>query len=287
MRGKQSVVERAAEEALARLCASQHSDFAQEFAIPFAVTSTCRIMGYPDEDAERLKQWSSMFFHLFQAIPNTEALQRLNNSLASFRERTREMVKECRRHPRDNLITWLIQAEKTLEEQEIVDNIMLMTADGIENVWSGLSSAVATLLTHEAELKKLAERPELIDDAIEECLRYELPGQYQGRIALEDIHWGNKVIRKSSVVLLVFASANRDPKAFPDPDRFNIERKDTARHLAFGLGRHACIGGPLVRMEFSAALRKLFDGSRLIRLCGQKADMGDAAGPQVAHRASA
>ena len=270
LRGRQHVVEQAAEEALACLCASKYPDFVRAFAIPFAVTCTCRIMGYPDEEAERLKQWSSMFFHLFQPIPNAETLQRLNKSLAEFRECTNEIVKECRRRPRDGLITLLLQSERELEEQEIVDNVMLMAADGIENVWSGLSSAVATLLTHQAELKKMTKQPELVEAAVEECLRYEPPGQYQGRIALKDIHWGDKVIRKSSVVLLVFASANRDPKAFADPDCFNIERKDNSRHLAFGLGRHACIGGQLVRMEFSAALRKLFDGSRRIRLADKE-----------------
>lgn len=77
-------------------------------------------------------------------------------------------------------------------------------------------------------------------------------------------------IRRSSIILLAFASANRDPRVFAEPDRFHIERKDGAHHLAFGLGKHACIGGSLVRMEFSAALRKLFDGSRPLRLANKK-----------------
>jgi pimeloyl-[acyl-carrier protein] synthase len=213
-------------------------------------------LGYPEEAAGQLKQWSSMFFYLFQQIPSTEMLQRLNKSLADFRELTREIVSERRRHPQDDLISRLIHADEgALSEQEIVDNSMLMAADGIENVWSGLVSAVATLLTHESELKKMRDRPELVDVAVEECLRYESPGQYQGRIALEDIQWGNKIVRRYSVVQLVFASANRDPNAFANPDRFDIQREDSSRHLAFGLGRHAC----------RAALRMLFE-SRAIKL---------------------
>ena len=110
--------------------------------------------------------------------------------------------------------------------------------------------------------------PELIDNAVQEFIRYEPPAQFIGRIALEEIEMGGKTIRANSVVLLVLASANRDPRAFSDPDIFDIERKDL-RHLSFGRGRHSCIGGGLAEKEFSIALKAIFDGSRRISLADE------------------
>jgi len=142
---------------------------------------------------------------------------------------------------------------------------MLIFADGVENVESGLATAVATFLQHPDQLDLLMRRPELIENAVEECFRHQPPAQFIGRIALDEIGIGTKTIRPKDVVILVLASANRDPRAIPDPDRFDIRRKDL-RHLSFGRGRHSCIGGSLVAKEFQIALRAIFDGSRRISL---------------------
>jgi cytochrome P450 len=114
------------------------------------------------------------------------------------------------------------------------------------------------MLRNPDQLKLAIARPELFSAAVDECLRYESPGQYQGRIARETIEIDGTTIRANSVVLLVLASANRDPRAFQDADRFLIERKGR-RHLAFGAGRHACIGGALVNMEFAAFFEAFAD----------------------------
>lgn len=142
---------------------------------------------------------------------------------------------------------------------------MLIFADGVENVESGLATAVATFLQHPDQLDLMMRRPELVENAVEECLRHQPPAQFIGRIALEEIEIGARTIRQKDAVILVLASANRDPRVTTDPDRFDIGRKEL-RHLSFGRGRHSCIGGSLVAKEFQIALRAIFDGSRRISL---------------------
>ena len=91
------------------------------------------------------------------------------------------------------------------------------------------------------------------------------PVSAPGTRSLNKFDIGARTIRPKDVVILVLASANRDPRAIPGPDRFDIDRKDP-RHLSFGRGRHSCIGGTLVAKEFQIALRAIFDGSRSISL---------------------
>jgi pimeloyl-[acyl-carrier protein] synthase len=247
-------------------------DFVNRFTIPFATRCICELMGFPVSDAARLKYWSGMFFFLFHTIPNAAALEQINEALAQFRAYVSQQLELRRADPRDDMLTLLLQSvdpDAPLAGEDLVDNIMLLTADGIENVHTGLASAVAIMLQHRDQLQLAIENPELFGPAVDECLRYESPGQYQGRIARETMEIGGKTIKANSVVLLVLASANRDPRAFPDPDRFVIERKGR-RHLAFGLGRHACIGGGLISMEFRAFFEAFLDRWNRVELGQQE-----------------
>jgi cytochrome P450 len=271
VRNKKPVVEAIAADLLDRLQRKGSVEFVQDFSVPFAVLCVCRIMGLAEHEASQIKEWSSGFFSLFQPIPNA-GVEKVDASLRAFREYIRGVIEARKTSPRDDLITALAEASRrgySLTEEELIDNTMLLVADGIENVQSGLATSVATLLRHPDQLRLMMGRPELIDPAVEECLRFEAPGQYQGRIATEDIEIGEATIKANSIVFLVLASANRDPRALSDPDRFQIERQGF-RHLSFGAGRHACIGAALVEMEFQAALAAIFDGSRQIELADKE-----------------
>ncbi|MCU0790173.1 MAG: cytochrome P450 [Nitratireductor sp.] len=255
-------------------------DFVRDFATPYSMRCVCRIMGFPEQDAPRLKHWSGMFFYLFHSIPDAATLEVVNRVLEEFRTYVGGHVARRRSAPGDDLISRLMDQPDTgglLDDDSLIDNIMLLTADGIENVHTGLASAVAIMLEHPDQLDLAVARPELFPAAVDECLRYESPGQYQGRIARETIEVDGTVIRANSVVLLVLASANRDPRAFPEPDKFLIERKGR-RHLAFGAGRHACIGGALVNMEFAAFFEAFADHWARTKLASTKLEWTARAG---------
>ena len=256
----EQLVQEVSDNLMAQLRDRPQIEFVEDFAMPFATQCICRMMGFPESDVERLKEWSGWFFYLFHAIPNDQVLQEVNRALEEFRAYVQDHVAARRKAPGDDLLSLLIAArrgDESLSEQEIIDNAMLLTADGIENVWAGLATAVYTLLRHPDQLDRVIRDESLVPAAVQECLRFESPGQYQGRIAKETLEIGGKTIKTYSVVLLLLASANRDATVYPDPERFDVGREGP-RNVAFGAGRHACIGGMLVEIEFSAAFRTLF-----------------------------
>ncbi|HIF05832.1 MAG TPA: cytochrome P450 [Gemmatimonadetes bacterium] len=140
-----------------------------------------------------------------------------------------------------------------LEDEQILDNLVLLLADGLGNVDKGICNAVAALLEHPDQWELLEREPELLPCAVDECLRFESPAQFIGRVAKEDLEINGQLIRKNEAVLLLLGSANRDPEQFDDPDRFDVSR-DPNPHLSFGRSRHSCIGGTLVRLQMQTAL---------------------------------
>ncbi len=133
---------------------------------------------------------------------------------------------------------------------------------GFETTIGLIGNGTVALLRNQDQLAKLRAKPDLIESAVEECLRYDGPIALTGRVLREDTTFGDKVIPKDTSVWAYLAGANRDPERFPDPDRFDIEREDNA-HVAFGGGAHLCLGIHLARMEAQIAI-----GTMVQRLSG-------------------
>jgi pimeloyl-[acyl-carrier protein] synthase len=257
-------------------------DIIGDFATPMAIAVIGDLLGIPEQDQGQLKKWSESFFYLFSAISSNEVLARLEHGLMEFRRYFADLIQERLKTPRKDLISDLIQAadgQHRLSEAEIIDTCMLLFSDGVENVDSGIGNSVVALLAHPSELRRLQEDPKLIHPAVEECLRYDTPGQFIPRVALEDIAFGKKVIGKNAGVFLALASANRDPAQFHDPDRLDITREQNPQ-LAFGRGRHSCIGAPLVRLEIATGINVIL---RHLRDLKQK-EVGFKWMPRLGHR---
>ena len=246
--------------ALAALPNDQEFDFCTAFTEPFTLRSIARFMGFDEGSNEQLNNWSSELFYLFHAIPDPETALLLNDPLTEFREFVARALARRRKSSGDDLLSAMIAADNCgLSEAELIDNVMLLTADGIMNVHTGLASTFLTLVQNRDAFNQIRQAPGLIDDAVNESLRLESPGQYQARIAKEEVEIAGVTIPRHSVVLALLASANRDPKVFAEPDSFRLGRASVPRHLAFGVGRHACIGATMVRIAFRAALEKVFE----------------------------
>jgi aspartate racemase len=238
-------------------------DVIGDLAEPLPAIVTAEMLGVPVADRQYLKTWSANFAEMlgnFQHNPDhADTMLRTVQEMTSY---FRDAIREVKEHPRDGLIHSLLTAEiegDRLTEEEVVANTIVTMVGGQETTTNLIGNGLLTLLRNPDQMEMLSNDLSLIPSAVEEMLRYESPSQHTARLAPSDRELGGKQIRKRQAVIAVIAAANRDPERFPDPDRFDITRKDN-RHLAFGYAAHFCFGAPLARAEgqivFETILRR-------------------------------
>jgi amino acid adenylation domain-containing protein len=248
-------------------------DVITDLAEPLPAIVTAEMLGVPVSDRQQLKQWSANFAEMlgnFQHNPERAQLmlQTVDEMTAYFRDAVREIKKK----PREGLIHSLLTAEvegDRLAEEEVVANTIVTMVGGQETTTNLIGNGVLTLLRNPEQLERLQNDLSLIPSAVEEMLRYESPSQHTARLAPSDRVLGGKQISKRQAVIAVMAAANRDPERFPNPDDFDIERKDN-RHLAFGYAAHFCFGAPLARAEGQIVFETLLRRMPKLRLEPQK-----------------
>jgi cytochrome P450 len=227
-------------------------EFIEEFAYPLPVRVITRIMGLSLEDEEQLGEWSSnIALTLFHHYNAEDRHQKTEQSIREFSEYVREVVRRRKKEPRDDLITYLHQAEvngETLTEDEVVATAIGLLFAGHETTTKLLANGVLELLRHPDQLELLREDASLTPKAVEEILRYHGPSKSLTRGVKDDFELRGKQIRSGERILLSLAAANRDPRKFDEPGRFDITR-GSMDHLAFGHGTHHCLGAPLARLE--------------------------------------
>ncbi len=243
----------------------------EEVAYPLPVRAVCAMMGVPPEDHDTFKGWSRLLSQAMDPQPNQppEAIEARRRAGNAFTEYFRGLIAKRRSRPRDDLLTALLAVEEAgdaLTEDELLSTCILLLAAGHETTVSLIGNGVLALLRHPDQLRRLQDDPSLAPSAVEEFLRYDSPVQFAFRTAKGQIEIDGRSIGAGEQMLLLLASANRDPAQFPDPDRLDIARGDS-RHLAFGFGIHFCLGAPLARLEgevFFATLARRFSAMRLL-----------------------
>ncbi len=241
------------------------------FPLPFSVLG--KIMGLPNTDQDNVKLWADEIL-LFQGVnrPPVAILERSQTALLAMRSYLTDLVNEKRRKPGEDLISELVKVEAEgtrLTEQELVYTCITMLGAGHETTTSLIGNGLFTLLSHPEEWRKLREKPSLLNSAIEEMLRYESPVARQPRVIKEDIELGGKKMLGGQVAFQMLNAANRDPDYFPDPDRFDIERRNN-KHVAFGMGIHFCVGAGLARIEGQEVFKAIMERLPDIRLVSDK-----------------
>jgi cytochrome P450 len=235
-------------------------DVIGDFAEPFPAIVTAEMLGVPVADHVLLKDWSADFAEMLGNLQhNADRVPRLLGSIEDMTLYFRAAIRENEKRPTEGLIYSLMTAEVDggrLTEEEVIANSILTMIGGQETTTNLIGNGLLTLLRNPEQMTPLTSDHSLIPSAVEEMLRYESPVQHTARIAPEDTTLGGKEIRKGQSAIAVMAAGNRDPERFPDPDRFDMERKDN-RHLAFGWAAHFCFGAPLARMEGQIAFSAL------------------------------
>jgi pimeloyl-[acyl-carrier protein] synthase len=234
-------------------------DLIKEFAYPLPVIVIAEMLGVPAEDRDLFRKWTTNLAPLIDFNLNSDAVDRAMTSMAELDEYMRELVAERRGNPKEDLISALIAAEEKgdrLTVDEMMANIVLLLGAGHETTANLIGNGMLALLKNRGELERLQREPQLVENAVEECLRYDSPVQATGRRALENVIIGGIPIPKDSHAIVLIGACNRDPARFAEPDRFDITRQDND-HLAFGGGIHFCLGANLARVEGRIAIGAL------------------------------
>lgn len=244
----------------AAFAAGEEVDIVDTLASPLPLSVIAEMLGVPYTDLPRLARWSDAATAFFTPIVSQEVREQLIPEIMAFNGYMTEVVADHKRSPKEDIVSDLLAAEvdgDRLTDGEVVSLSYLMLAAGNETTRTLITNAVETLLTHPDQVALLKERPDLTPSMVEEVLRIAPPPHAIFRRSTEDIAYEQSTIPGGSSVMLNIASANRDPRTFSDPERFDITRESN-RHLTFGFGIHFCIGAPLARLEAQEALGRLF-----------------------------
>jgi cytochrome P450 len=248
-------------------------DLISGLALPLPVAVISELLGIPVADRPRLVAWSDALARSLDPgfLISEEQRARQREARLEFAAYLRGLLPSRRRSPGDDLISALIGAgdsDGALTEGELIGLCMLLLIAGHETTRSLIGSAVLALLGHPAELAALSADPSLVEQAVEEVLRYDPPVQLIGRFVRQPAEVAGRTVAAGSFVLMFLGAANRDPALCQDPDRFSLQR-GARRHLAFGHGIHFCLGAPLARLEAATALRQLLPLLPRLRIAGE------------------
>lgn len=232
-------------------------DLLEDYARPFSIRVIATLLGAPIEDADRLLFWSHAIVRMYELAPTRQEAEAAIQACREFAAWTTELVEHRRRQPTGDLISDLAAAETEegrLSIAEIVSTVILLLNAGHEATVNTMGNGVTALLRHHVWDAVGATGPATV---VEEMLRWDSPLQLFERWVLEDgYELAGVPLPVGGKVAMLFGSANRDPRAFAQPDRFDIRRGD-ASHITFGGGTHFCLGAPLARLELEIALAAL------------------------------
>lgn len=250
------------------------------YLLPIAVIS--RMLGVPEQDAPKFREWSGAFFSGTNVSPQEQQRQ-----IGEFTGYVMALIAQRRAEPGADLIDDLIAArdgEDRLSEIELVYLTTLLIAAGNESVSNALSRAVLSLLENDRALwRQLQERPELVPAAVDELLRFNpLGNSAELRLAIEDVQMPSGLVRKGEAVLLATYSALRDERAYPDPDTIVFDRAHVpAQQQVFGGGPHYCLGAPLAKAELQIGLSMLIEHFPELRLAADPRELRFSEGEVV------
>jgi len=267
-----------AEQFVGKVAPTARMDLVQDLAIPFPVTVIAELLGVEPEKRDQFKHWSDATVIGLSGITkefSKDEVRKNADEMAAYIDR---IAHERRARPKDDLISILVSAEdgEALSTGEVLSFAFLLLVAGNETTTNLIGNAMNALAHHPEQLEEVSAKPELIPQMLEEALRYDSPIQSLPRQAMETVELpsGAKV-DKDSFLMVLFASANRDERQFPEPDVFDIHRRPQG-HVAFGHGIHFCLGASLARLEARIAFATLLARCRNLRLEIEEVPMLDS-----------
>jgi cytochrome P450 len=231
-------------------------DVVESYTVPLPVKVIARLLGIPGEDYATFKRWSDAFLSTVP-IQADERLRDLQEMVAYFGR----MAAARRAHGADDLISALVEASvegEALQDWEILGFCILLLIAGNETTTNLLGNLLHALSARPDLWRRLRGDRSLVETVIEESLRHESPVQRLFRWATRDVEVSGVRMTRGDRVTIFYGAANRDPRAFANPDEFCLDR-DLRNHVAFGAGIHYCLGAPLARAEARISLNAFLD----------------------------
>jgi pimeloyl-[acyl-carrier protein] synthase len=241
--------------------ATGRMDLVSDLAIPLPLTVIGTMLGVPRADHAQVKAWAAALGGIADLDPTPEGLERALGALEAFRDYVGRLIAEHQRQPGDDLLGALVTVEEAgdrLSLDELVAICQVLLIAGHETTTGLIGNAVQLLLARPDVLEAMRRTPPLLPDFIEEVLRYDSPVQVRTRLATQELPLGGQRVAAGQTLLLLLGAANRDPRVFSDPDRFDLQRTPN-HHLAFGEGPHYCLGAALARLEGRIAVEILLE----------------------------
>lgn len=267
MRG---IVQRFVEEFLNAWDGRSEVDLINDFGYLMPANVVATIIGAPREDLDRFHAWSHELNELLHGgVGTPQRMERAQQSIVEFKAYLEGLYDERVKQPRDDMMTWLMEVQRndgSLKRDDVLYSCMLILNAGHETTQILIGNTVSALL-QQNQWRRLGAEPGLVKTAIEECLRFNGPMKGTMRAAAEDMTIGGVPVKKGDRVMLLMASANRDPAQFKDPDTLDIARSPNP-HLAFGHGIHFCLGAPLARLEMEIGLVEMTKRFPNLQLAG-------------------
>jgi len=251
-------------------------DLPKDFAEPIPVAVIAELLGVPEQDRHLLRPWSAKIVKLYELGYTDEQAKAANQAVVEFSAYIKDLARQRQQQPCDDLISALVRVEEqgqVLTMEELVANCILLLNAGHEATVNGTTLGMLSL-HHNPDQMALARDAaqqndlEFFKTATEELLRYDTPLPMFERWVLRDFDFKGWRLQQGMEVGLLYASGNRDPRRFRDPDSLDLTRKDNP-HLTFGLGIHYCIGAPLARLEFQIAFATLLRRLPAIRVVNE------------------
>ncbi|AYQ88436.1 cytochrome P450 [Burkholderia gladioli] len=258
------------------LRAAPEPDIMRDFAYPLPVRVICELLGVPDALQDRCVVLTDDIAVLL-ANPHvtTEAAECAQDAVRELAAYFRDIIRDHEDDGEENLLNLLLHIaaddEQQMSEEELLAQCVMLLFAGHETTRNLIGNGVYTLLRHPESLAAVRADPERVKSAVEEVLRFESPLQAVRRVTTAEVEFDGTRIPAGHTVIFVTAAANRDPRQFEDPDRFDIDRR-LNRHLAFGADHHVCIGSTLARLEGQIAIDAIMRAFPNLQLLDQTPD---------------
>ena len=235
-------------------------DLLADYAQRYSVAVVGEVLGVPRADTQRLLDWSHAIVKMYELSASDELKALANAAAGDFIDYTRELIADKRRSPDERLVAQLVQVSEDgerLSDDEIVSTTMVLLEAGHEATVNTMGNGMKALLEHRDQWRRLVADEVDAATAVEELLRWDSPLQMFARWVLEPgVQIAGQALAVGEEVAMLFGSAQRDPRRFDHPERFDVARGDPT-HIGFGGGIHYCVGAPLARHELAIALADL------------------------------